>query len=457
MTRRRALVAVCIIGALLAIRFYDDQPLKGDEPHTVLVAQSLVKDGDFDVKNDYLQGRYHAYYPFLLDPHVNLRRFSADSPHWYSWHGVGPSVLLAPFVWVAGSAGAQLGAVLLAACVLALSFLWVRRFVRRRAAAIASVVLLGTSIAFLGNEGRLFPDLFTGGLLVAALCLLEPADSRTWKLAALGTCIGFSPWIHIKTVPAFAAVGIIAGYRALTARDARSRVRACTALAVPAGILIVGFELATHAWFGSWDPRAAFPPGPPSVFGLAPSSGLAAASFDVARGLFTNSPALLTLFIGLPLWARRAPALFVRVALIVVPGLIIHSTFNDWYGGYAPVSRYALQFIPALLPAVAIVFDRAVDARWRPIPWILLGIQFVFSFVFIARKIPWTIPGQPNYLFTSKGLGAAPSRVMAAFGPSGILRAGRPWLYSWLALAAGLVGIGVFTKESAEREAVSPV
>ena len=102
--RRRlawATIAVVLVG-LLAVRWQGSQPYSGDEPHYLLVSESLIHDGDVDVKNDYLARRYRSYYPGQLDPHVNTSMFTLASRHWYSMHGVilGRTLLS---VWVDGA------------------------------------------------------------------------------------------------------------------------------------------------------------------------------------------------------------------------------------------------------------------------------------------------------------------------------------------------------------------
>src|SRR5207248_5433816 len=110
-------------------------------------------------------------------------------------------------------------------------------------------------------------------------------------------------------------------------------------LALPALVSVVGYELAVHAWYGSWSPTKMFPPGN-EAFALSEARGLAAASFDSARGLFTNHPALLLILAGLPAWSTRWRAPFLRLALVVGPSILVQATFNDWSGGYSPPGRY---------------------------------------------------------------------------------------------------------------------
>ena len=67
--------------------------VSGDEPHYLVVAHSLVVDGDIDVANEYHDRAYDAVHPSALSPH-SKPGLKPDSR--YSMHGVGLPVLLAP-------------------------------------------------------------------------------------------------------------------------------------------------------------------------------------------------------------------------------------------------------------------------------------------------------------------------------------------------------------------------
>ena len=73
----------------------------GDEPHYLIIAQSLIQDHDLRVENNYRRGDQLAYYPGALKPDY-LRR-GADGEI-YSIHAPGLPFLIAPVF--ASSAGA---------------------------------------------------------------------------------------------------------------------------------------------------------------------------------------------------------------------------------------------------------------------------------------------------------------------------------------------------------------
>ncbi|MFC2154986.1 hypothetical protein ACFLRB_00645, partial [Acidobacteriota bacterium] len=69
--------------------------LSGDEPHYIMITQSIVEDGDFDLKNNMEEKTYFKYLP------VEIRFHGGDyKGKYYSFHTPGISFLLIPFYWL---------------------------------------------------------------------------------------------------------------------------------------------------------------------------------------------------------------------------------------------------------------------------------------------------------------------------------------------------------------------
>ena len=367
----------------------------GDEPHYLLVSESIIHDGDVDVKKDYLARRYLSYYAGHLDPHVNTRRFTLASRHWYSMHGVGLSAVLVPAFWVDGAHGATVAMVVVAVIVLVLTFLWVRRFTSKAWLAAIATGALGLSPFFLGLEGRIFPDLATAALLVGCLLLLELPRRQSRHLLLLGVLVGVSPWFHFKNALAFGTIAALAFVQVTRSPEGgRERIRQLLALTAPVLVLGIGYELTIRAWYESWLPTSMVQPGN-AVFALSAARGLAAVSFDSARGLLTNNPALLLILAGLPLWLRRFPGPVLRLALVLAPTILLQATFSDWAGAYAPAGRYALEFIPACIPAIALLLREARVFTWA-LATALLGFQWMLALTFVWLRPSWSVGGEPS-------------------------------------------------------------
>ena len=65
----------------------------GDEPHYLVIAQSLVKDHDLQIENNHERGDYHTFYAPDLKPHSVVRGVNGQL---YSIHSPGLPMLIAP-------------------------------------------------------------------------------------------------------------------------------------------------------------------------------------------------------------------------------------------------------------------------------------------------------------------------------------------------------------------------
>jgi hypothetical protein len=219
-------------------------------------------------------------------------------------------------------------------------------------------------------------------------------------------------------------------------------VRSLLLFGVPVLVSAIGYELAVRWWYGSWLPTRMFPPGN-DAFAITPWRGIAAASFDSARGLLSINPALLLILAGLALWLRRWRGPFLRMALVIGPSIVLQATFNDWSGGYAPPGRYALQFAPALIPAIALVLSEAHGA-FRVLVGAVIGFQWALAAAFVWLRPPWGFTGQrsPFLAAVDERIGPAVDRAMPTFDARGGFVRGVWQLAAWIAVSGIVVIYG---------------
>jgi len=58
---------------------------EGDEPHYLMVADSILRDADLSLEPDYAEGRYAAFYPKPLKPHYRVRGQNGEIFSRSSW------------------------------------------------------------------------------------------------------------------------------------------------------------------------------------------------------------------------------------------------------------------------------------------------------------------------------------------------------------------------------------
>ncbi|MDY0296278.1 MAG: hypothetical protein RB296_03080 [Acidobacteriota bacterium] len=185
-------------------------PLLGDEPHYLVIAQSLLEDGDLNVANQYAQRQYRRYLPDSTmgihgyfgwrDARFQERSFPNDLPppqgaHIYSIHLPGVAVTMLPVmivplppVWWTFLLRVWLG--LSGAAVVVMAYLFGLRLSRRRHFALQlSLVALFTPPLFF-HAIHAYPETQVLFLLLLALYLLLYGRNRSRATWFAGLLLG---------------------------------------------------------------------------------------------------------------------------------------------------------------------------------------------------------------------------------------------------------------------------
>jgi hypothetical protein len=324
----------------------------GDEPHYLVITQSLLLDGDLTIEDVHRRGDYRAYYPGDLAPHVQRRGRNGQI---YSVHAPGLPVLVAPAFAIGGYPAVVVFLVLLATAgsVLAWHLAWLAT--RRDDAAWfgwASVTLPVTAIF---QSFTVYPDGAGGILALTGLWALLRADeeSRTGATRAMpwlchGIALALLPWFHSRFAVIAGGFGALVLLRLSTTKNATAKAVAFLSVPAVSAILWVGYFIAIY---GSPDPSAPYGPGEIGSFAFVPG-GLGGLLFDQRFGLIAYAPVVAVSFVGLgwmlarPEWRR----LGLELLFVVVPYLLTVTHFAMWWGGWSPPAR----FFAAMLPLFAV-------------------------------------------------------------------------------------------------------
>ena len=412
----------------------------GDEPHYLLMAQSLWREGDLDLRDNVERGDYREYFPGTLSPHWGAPR--ADGRP-FPAHSPGLPLLLAPVYALGGRAACvALFALLGAALVHEVRLLALRVTGDARSALVAAVAAAGPPVFYYAFH--LYTELPSALAVALSLRILTGAPGPVAAaLAALS--ISSLPWLHLKMIPAAAALGVVA----LVRLRGRSLV-AFLAVASPAVAAFAGYYL----WiFGSPTPLAVYGGGIPPDSGVSPLRAGAGLFLDRSFGLIPHAPAFLLAFGGLPLLFSRAlrreagPHLLVGAA-VLAPLL----DWRMWWGGQCPPARFLVPLVPLLSVAIAALTrgpQRGL-ARWR---WALIALGTALA-LFMAAQ-----PGERLML----NRGSRPTRVWAALSgetpverylPSLVLNAesDRRIALLWAAAIALLLGLSALARRKARLD-----
>jgi hypothetical protein len=386
--------------------------LSGDEPHYLVLINSLINDGDFDLANNYqdahrggLQaGRIFSGQP--LDHHVNWyddgqivkwwQVYELDPEKWerdsqglpvptlrsdstirpmsdkeYSQHPVGLAVVLAPIlVAFRGTSLVESVAILCSGMATVGGFYawcWlVRRYTRSAAhlLAAAAVAYLGSPLWHYGQN--LYMESFLAFLSVAAFAAALRAD----RYLTAGVLLGLG--VLIKAPIALIALPLIGD--AVLRRHWKHALACAIPIAV-AGLLLLYWNRQMYGdWLRNpqeWESGSVLE----GIFGLALSR---------AHGLLLVSPALSLSALVLPAWFRDHPrdATLMTLATLLYGGMMAY--WVQWWGGSCYSARLILPIVPFLFAPLALLFDTRIwqtHAFLRSVGAALMIISIVFGAV----------------------------------------------------------------------------
>jgi hypothetical protein len=442
---RLAVAAAVLLPSILALAGYalttDKVATAGDEPHYLIMADSLLTDASFDLRPAYTR---EAQARAIIGP-VGPHMIFVDH-RWMPYHTPGLSILIALPYRMGGQTAVRIFLCLTLALLPWAVFRWARlQLSDREAAWLAVGVVVCSPTCFGGSQ--IFPDLPAGVFATAlGLWLLrrddEDAGPVTW--AAAGLAMGLLAWLNVKFAATSAVffLGVLAvAWRAWS----RGRPHAARLALVGAASCTVG--PAALLGFNVWAYGSVIG-GRPLHEVASPVSRAAeiflGLHFDQSQGMFARNPLLLAGLVLLPVFFRRRPAQAAFWTLLYLSLVVPNALELSRYGGGGPTSRFAW---PAMwLWAVPLVAGLAATPRLRRwLPAVTVA-GLAYQAALAARWI-----ANPDVLYPVLADSVAERDSLFPAGLRGILPSYYFWDFSsyWtylpnlLAMAAVAVGIGV--------------
>lgn len=373
------------LAVLSFVRLHVNQPITGDEPHYLIINHSLVSDKDFDLKNNYVNKDYSLFTSEPQPPHVSPLNLANPDSGWYSFHGIGLSIISLPFYLILGKAGVVLLMLLVASLCVVLLAIFTRIITGNERASYLSALLLLGSYFFNGLAGYIYPDLAITALVLTSFIIIS---SSSWQKRSmqiiLGLCLGLMVLLHFRTIALAIPLGLIFLYL----HQKKSPKRVPWAFLIPASIIGGIFMVTLYIWFGVIDPRSIYS----SKVGVSLRSFIIdtpAILFDSLRGSIVYNPILFLIPIGLPLWYKYNKHTFKYLALLL-PITFITFGFNEWHGGVSPNGRYLMGFLPVLFPAIAFFYIYGRSVVNRSVLYLLSGSTILISIIALLIKQPYT-------------------------------------------------------------------
>lgn len=383
--RRAPLIAASIAAAAYAMGAWSLADLLpgGDEPHYLVIAQSLLLDGDLRIENNHDRGDYRAYTDQPLKPDFIQRGVDGEI---YPMHSPGTSALVLPAFAVAGYPGAVATVIALTAAASAVAWHTAWLVTASTSGAWTGWAAVFLTAPFFFHGFSIYPDGVAGLFTMVGVWLLVMLDrGRTLtvrQLAAAGAALSVLPWLHARFALIAAALGGAIVLRLLAANNSLRRVTAFLAIpAVVAGLWFLYF------WIIWGTPNPSAPQGRDLMMAVGQIwIGAAGLLFDQQFGLASHAPAYALAFLGAILLVRQHPRLAAELMLATLPYVIVSSSFAAWWGGVSAPARYLSAVMPiAVLPIALWWRDRSADA-WRMFTLLLVGLSIAMVIPMVAAS-----------------------------------------------------------------------
>jgi hypothetical protein len=359
-----------------AVALRDRLPI-GDEPHYLMITQSLIKDGDLRIENNHRNHDYAAFARYEIPPHYLTRGVDGEI---YSAHAPGVALLVLPAFALFGYYGAVATVILCAALASALGWHAAWLLTRRRSAAWIAWAAVFLSAPMFLEAVTVFPDAVAALPVVAGLWLLIALEvglsAGDLALMGVGLALATLPWLHTRFVPLASGLGVVIAWRLLP----QGRRRVAVLLAIPAVSAALWFGFFWWIW-GSPSPLAPWGTGVMTSRVDRIPSGLLGLLFDPQAGLLVPAPAYVLELAGWVVLLRSKPRLAIELGVIGGVLTAIVASYEGWWGGEGAPARYLVAALPLFVAPAAWIASRS--AAWMR----LCIVSVLLSLLMLSAKV----------------------------------------------------------------------
>ena len=348
--RRAFIPALLVLHLFAAARAQQQVGPEGDEPHYLMVAASLLEDGDLALQDDYAAGRYRAFHPADLEPHYRVRGRDGAI---YSLHAVGLSLLILP----AYAAGGYAGGLLL------------HGDPRRRHRVAGAGARARDARGPRGGRRRGMDRRRDARRCCTSRGSCSRRSPRRWVSpsrsgwpwprhrsrgpGARGWLLASLPWLNVR-------YAILAAIVLAAALARRPPLRVAAGWLLPMAASAAALAAFHHVLYGFYDPRRVYGQRPEFSAATIPT-GLPGLLFDQEFGLWVYAPVFALAVPGLVRLARTRRLEAAAAIGLVAAVLAVASAWPMWRGGFNPPARFLLPVLPAMALGVACWLKRGLS------------------------------------------------------------------------------------------------
>jgi len=394
------------------------QPLTGDDPHYLLTTQSIVKDGDINVYNNYKDKDYAEFYPGELALHAFPGKKGPE--FLYSKHFIAQSALMIPtyalakkmIQWNSNWSDnpetqrriivffARLPFCLISALLGLVFFHLVLDMTRRKDVSVLAWAVFNFTSPILFFSHLLYPAVSVALLAIFVFKYLILNNKTSFlNLFLSGAAIGLLPWFGVKFIVLAALLFGISAFVLLSVRETRNFWKGAILFLTPIVVSAAFYLLYFWSIYGNFSPILAYtgishgssPPIYPHKFIAFPLVKVLIRSLgyfiDQKYGIFIYAPIYVLGGAGLFFFFRkkRREAILLLVAMT---GFWVFSSIYYW-GGYCPPGRPIIPVFWIWGLFLAVAFTQNLS-RFRKTT-LCAGTALSAGMVWASLRDPWIL------------------------------------------------------------------
>lgn len=347
----------------------------GDEPHYVIIMESLRQFGTADL-TQVIKEKALPEDMQVVQPHKSGE--SAEGKV-YSIHHVGLPVLMMVPKMIGGYMGVMFFFNVVAALVVVNVFLLCWQILRRKLLSLATAVLIGLSCPVVFYFRFIYPEMAAALLLLYSYRQLQARETRFLPVLAAGVACAMLPWLHVKFVLFSATLALLA---VIALWKSKARLLVFLAPLVPSALVMMWFFLKA---FGSWLPNAPYGESSP-IFSHFLLRGLPGLFIDRNHGVLAYAPFFAFMALGLVAAVRSRQKDFIAIALLAFPSYVVFASHWMWWGGPCPPGRFLIPVLVMLAPVTALGIATAKHPFVKSLLVLAVGVGLALSFMSLTAS-----------------------------------------------------------------------
>lgn len=330
-------------------------PPTGDEPHYLIIAQSIVDNFSVNLEKSYaIDKSYRAFYPVELEYKNIHNTHDKNGNGIYSMHSIGLPILIALFYKIGGRIFVQLLMNFFTALLIVVFYLFLKKTMIENELAYLASMVLGLTVPVLIDSSLVLTEIPAAVIILYSFYVLyeyKPGASRLAS-AALFAGIAFMPWMHSKLFLFSAVFYAYYYFNIIRHRDFDPVKETINNLIIAVSMVL--FICFYFSIYGKFAPAALMNITQSTSFYFMFSVRHAAKAFfailfDRSYGIFPYNLFFITAVWGVMLYLKRKQLGKLTPFILIVPYFGMFLFWNDWGGSITP----ARQMIP-ILPVFAI-------------------------------------------------------------------------------------------------------